>query len=123
MVAAHAAKPPCALVTAADVAAVAKAKPGKPQAQTLGLFKSCTYRAGAFTVTVQSRQVDHGTFVKSAKANPGPVKQVNANEFSVGGGTVLLVWKHGTSVTVLVLGAAQPLAAEQALANRALARL
>jgi hypothetical protein len=116
-------KPPCALVTAADVAAVAKAKPARGQAETLGLFRSCTYHAGSTTVTIQSRQIDHATFVKSAKANPGPVKQLSANEFSVGGGTVLLVWKRGTAVTLLVLGPAQPLAAEKTLAQRALARL
>ena len=118
-----AAPPPCALVTRADVALVAKATPGPGQAQTLGLFKSCTYHVGSTTVTIQSRQIDHATFVKSAKANPGPVKQLNANAFSVGGGTVLLVWKRGTSVTLLVLGVAQPLAAEKTLAARALAKL
>src|SRR5947209_1965942 len=119
-----AAPPPCALVTAADVKATVGAAPGTPQAQTLGLFKSCTYRAGSATVTFQTRQIDRGTFVKSAKANPGPVKPVaipGATAFSAAGPT-LLVWKHGTAVTVLVLGG-KALAAEKQLAARALARL
>jgi hypothetical protein len=120
-----AAPPPCALVTAADVRAAVGATPGKPQAQTLGLFRSCTYRAGSATVTIQTRQVDKATFVKSAKANPGPVKSVSlpgATAFSAAGPT-LLVWKHGTAVTVLVFGAGSALAAERQLALRALAKL
>jgi hypothetical protein len=120
------AKGPCALVTPADVKAVLATQPPAAKAQTLGLYQSCTYRAGGKTVTVQTRQIDRATFVKSAKANPGPVKAVaipGATAYSAAGGFTLLVWKHGTAVTVLVLGATPPLTAEKALALRALAKL
>ncbi len=119
------AKSPCALVTPVDVKAVVGAKPAPAKAQALGLYESCTYSAGGKTVTVQTRQIDKGTFVKSAKANPGPVKPVaiaGATAYSAAGGFTLLVWKHGTAVTVLVLGVSPPLAAEKQLALRALAR-
>ena len=116
---------PCALVTPATVRAALGARPAAAHVQTLGLFQSCTYRAGAATVTIQTRQIDKGTFVKSAKANPGPVKPValpGATAFSAAGPT-LLVWKHGTAVTVLVFGGGPGLAAEKQLALRALAKL
>jgi hypothetical protein len=119
------AKSPCALVTPADVKAVVGAKPPTAKAQTLGLFRSCTYSAGGATVTIQTRQIDKATFVKSAKANPGPVKAVavaGATAFSAAGPT-LLVWRHGTAVTVLVFGGGKGLTAEKQLAARALARL
>ena len=116
---------PCALVRPADVLAAVGTKPPAAKVQTLGLFKSCTYRAGSATVTIQTRQIGKATFVKSAKANPGPVKAVSlpgATAFSAAGPT-LLVWKQGTAVTVLVFGGGPGLAAEKKLALRALARL
>ena len=119
-------KSPCALVTPADVKAALGTQPPAAKAQTLGLYQSCTYRAGGKTVTIQTRQIDRATFVKSAKSNPGPVKAVTipgATAYSAAGGFTLLVWKHGTAVTVLVLGATPPLTAEKALALRALAKL
>jgi hypothetical protein len=45
-----------------------------------------------------------------------------ATAFSAAGPT-LLIWKHGTAVTVLVFGTPQSLALEKKLAARALARL
>ncbi len=121
------AKSPCALVTAADAKRALGAAVGRPKLQTLGLYRSCTYssKAGG-SVTVQTRQIDRATFVRSAKANPGPVKLIGGLgglAFSAGAGSTLLVWKHGTAVTLLVLGTPSPLASERKLAAKALARL
>jgi hypothetical protein len=121
------AKSPCALVTAIDAKRALGAAVGKPKAQTLGLFQSCTYATPTGkVVTVQTRRIDRATFVKSAKANPAPVKPVaglGGIAFSAAGGSTLLVWKHGTAVTLLILGTPSPLASEKQLAKKALARL
>ncbi|HKB94012.1 MAG TPA: hypothetical protein VKC62_07255 [Gaiellaceae bacterium] len=117
---------PCKLVTAPDAAAVLGGPVGKPKAQALGLYKSCTYTRGGATVTVQTRPLAKADFVKSAKANPKPVVAVpglGAPAYFAGG-FVLLAWRHGTEATFTVFGAAgKPLVAEKALAKRALARL
>ena len=125
--AAVAAKSPCSLVTAADAKAALGTAVKRPKLQNLGLFASCFYAtSSAASVTVQSRAIDRATFVKSAKANPGPVKAVaglGGTAFSAAAGSTLLVWKNGTAVTILVLGTANPLASEETLAKKALARL
>ena len=62
---------PCVLVTSADAAKVIGGKPvAKPQ--TLGLYKSCTYKTGRKTITVLFRKLAKADFEKSAKKNPPP---------------------------------------------------
>jgi hypothetical protein len=117
---------PCKAVTAADAAAALGGPVGKPKAQALGLYQSCTYARGGATVTVQMRPLSKSDFVRSAKANPKPVVAVPGLGVPAyfAGGFVLLVWKHGTEATFTVFGtAAKPLAAEKALAKKALARI
>ena len=118
---------PCRLVTQADAHAVLEAtvKPGK--LQSLGLFQSCTYTTAKFmTLTVQTRSMSRADFVKSAKANPGPVKPVGgigAVAYSAGGGVTLLVWRRGSEATFSIYGAGPALAREITLAKRVVPRL
>jgi hypothetical protein len=117
---------PCALVTADDAgkALGIKVGPGKPR--TLGLFKACTYVKGRKTLTVLVRQIDKGTFEKSAKKNPPPVfpiPGIGDEAFSAGGGSALLVWKKGTEVTFSFAGVSPVVQAQKDVANAALKRL
>lgn len=119
---------PCRLVTAADVKAVLGTAVGRGKLQTLGLYESCTYTAKSIlSVTVQTRPLTKADFVKSAKANPPPVKMVSglrAPAYFAGGAT-LLVWRRGNEATVSLFGSGlgSPLARELELAKRALARM
>jgi len=118
---------PCKIVGAADASATLGGPVGKPKAQTLGLYQSCTYSHGTATLTVQTRAVSRADFVKSAKANPPPVKPVSgigagAIAYSAAGFT-LLVWRNGTEATFTVVGAGNGLAAEKTLAKRVAARI
>ena len=117
---------PCKIVGATDASATLGGPVGKPKAQTLGLYQSCTYSHGTATLTVQTRAVSRADFVKSAKANPKPI----VPEPSLGvpayyvANFILLVWKNGTEATFSIAGASgSPLAAETALAKKALAKL
>jgi hypothetical protein len=63
--------------------------------------------------------------VKSAKANPPPVKAIagiGAPAYFAGGFT-LLVWRGGNEATFTVFGTGPPLTREVALAKRVLHRL
>jgi hypothetical protein len=63
--------------------------------------------------------------VKSAKANPGPVRAVaglGAPAYFAGRVT-LLVWRGGNEATFSVFGVGSPLASEVKLAKRALPRM
>jgi hypothetical protein len=117
---------PCKIVTAADAAAVLGGPVGKPKAEALGLYQSCTYLRGTRALTVQTRPIGQADFVRSAKANPKPIVSVP------GLGTpayfvanfVLLVWRHGREVTFSISGTSgSPLAAEKALAKKVLGRI
>ena len=111
---------PCKLVTAADAKAVLGAAPGKPKLQDAGLYQSCTYVAGNLTLTVLMRQLTKSMFVKSAKANPGPVVSIagiGESAYSVSGGSGLLVWKNGTEATFAIFGDGKGLKLEEQLAR------
>jgi hypothetical protein len=118
---------PCKLVTRADAHAVLGASVQPGTLQTLGLYGSCTYRTAKFvTLTVQTRSMSRGDFVRSAKANPGPVKAVGgigALAYSAGGGVTLLVWRKGSEATFSIYGAGPALAREITLAKRVVSRL
>src|SRR5438105_2832635 len=93
---------PCVLVTATDAGKALGVKVGAGKAQTLGLYKACSYTKGRKTLTVLVRQIDKVTFEKSARKNPPPVfpiPGIGDEAFSAGGGAALLVWKKGTEVT------------------------
>lgn len=117
---------PCKLVTATDAKAVLGTPVGRGKLQSLGLYQSCTYRTKSFiTVTVQTRPLSKTDFVKSAKANPAPVKAVTgigAPAYYVGGAT-LLVWRGGNEATFSVFGGGPGLAREVKLAKRVVRRL
>jgi hypothetical protein len=117
---------PCKLVTAADASAALGGAVGKPKAQTLGLYQSCTYAHAMAILTVQTRPLSKGDFVRSAKANPPPVVAVSgigagAIAYSAAGYT-LLVWRDGTEATFTITGGGG-VAAEKALAKKVVGRL
>ena len=118
---------PCSVVTRADATAVLGAGIKDGKLQTLGLYKSCTYTTAKFaTLTVQTRSIPRADFVRSAKANPGPVKPVagvGALAYSAGGGVTLLVWRKGTEATFSIYGAGPALPREITLAKRVVSRL
>jgi hypothetical protein len=113
---------PCKLVGAADASGALGGAVGKPKAQALGLYQSCTYTHGRATLTVQTRAISRSDFVKSAKANPPPVKPVSG----IGAGAIaysaaaftLLVWRNGTEATFTVIGVPNGVAVETALAKK-----
>lgn len=118
---------PCKLVGAANASAALGGAVGKPKAQTLGLYQSCTYTHGRATLTVQTRAISRSDFVKSAKANPPPVKPVSG----IGAGAIaysaaafsLLVWRNGTEATFTVIGVPNGVAVETALAKKVVSRI
>jgi len=118
---------PCKVVTPADATKVLGVKVGAGKAQTLGLYESCFYSAGTKSLTVQTRQIDKADFVKSAKANPGPVAPLagvgaGASAYTAAGGLSVLAWKNGNEVTFLYIGVTPPAAQKAALAKTALGR-
>jgi hypothetical protein len=117
---------PCKLVTAMDARAVLGSAVGRGKLQSLGLYQSCTYTTKSFvTVTVQTRTLSKADFVKSAKANPPPVKAVagvGAPAYYAGGAT-LLVWRGGNEATFSVFGGGPGLAREVTLAKRVVRRI
>jgi len=117
---------PCKLVTATDVKAVLGTPVARGKLQSLGLYQSCTYTTKSLvTVTVQTRTLSKADFVKSAKANPPPVKAVagvGAPAYYAGGAT-LLVWRRGNEATFSIFGGGPGLAREVKLAKRVVKRL
>jgi hypothetical protein len=98
---------PCTLVSADDAGKALGGTAGKGKAQTLGLYRACTYKRGRRTLTVLVRTIAKPTFEKSAKKNPPPVfpiPGVGDEAFSAGGGSTLLVWQKGTEVTFTFIG-------------------
>jgi hypothetical protein len=117
---------PCLLVTTDDAAKVLGGKVGAGKAQTLGLYKSCFYKRGTKTLTVQTRLIAKAAFEKSAKKNPPPVfpiPGIGQEAFSVGGGAALLVWQKGTELTFLFVGVNPFVQTQKDLASAALKRL
>jgi hypothetical protein len=117
---------PCVLVTSADAATVLGGKVVAGKVQTLGLYKSCTYRSGRKTLTVQTRQIAKTDFEKSARKNPPPVfpiPGIGQEAFSVGGGVALLVWQKGTELTFTYVGLNPVVKTQTDLAGAALKRL
>ena len=117
---------PCTLVTADDAGKALGATVGKGKAQTLGLYKACTYTKGRKTLTVLVRQIDKATFEKSAKKNPPPVfpiPGIGDEAFSAGGGSALLVWKKGTELAFTFIGVSPVVQTQKDVANAALKRL
>src|SRR4051812_48432062 len=117
---------PCTLVTADDAGKALGVKVAKGAAKTLGLYKACTYTKGRRKLTVLVRQIDKGTFEKSAKKNPPPVfpiPGIGDAAFSAGGGAALLVWKNGTEVTFTFVGVSPVVQTQKDVANAALKRL
>jgi hypothetical protein len=120
-------KNPCKLVTVADAKhALSVATVSPTTAQKVGLYESCTYITKVGTLVVQARLLNRSDFDKSAKANPGPVAHVSgigSDAYTVKGGFGLLVWKNGTSVTLLVIGPKNAAVAEKALGKVVAGRL
>ena len=116
---------PCVLVTSADAAKVIGGKPAA-KAQTLGLFKACTYKSGRKTITVLFRKIAKADFEKSAKKNRPPVfpiPGVGDEAFSAGGGSALLVWLKGSELTFTFIGINPVVKTQTDLASAALKKL
>jgi hypothetical protein len=118
---------PCVLVTTNDASTALGTKTGKGKAQTLGLFKACTYKGGRRTLTVLVRTLaSKASFEKSAKANPGPVFKlpgIGDDAFSAGAGSTLLVWKKGVEISFTFVGTSPFVQTQKDLASAAIARL
>jgi len=118
---------PCVLVNSNDATTALGSKAGKGKAQTLGLYKACTYTSGKKTLTVLVRSIaTKAAFEKSAKANPGPVLQlpgIGDDAFSAAAGSTLLVWKSGIEITFTFVGTSPVVQTQKDLATAAIARL
>ena len=117
---------PCVLVTSSDAAKVIGGKPATAKVQTLGLYKSCTYKNGRKTITVLFRKMTKADFEKSAKKNPPPVfpiPGVGDEAFSAGGGAALLVWQKGSELTFTFTGVNPFVQTQKDVAGAALKRL
>jgi hypothetical protein len=117
---------PCVLVTSTDAGKALGGKASKGKAQTLGLYKACTYTSGRKTLTVLVRQIAKADFEKSARKNPPPVfpiPGVGDEAFSAGGGSALLVWKKGTEITFTFIGVNPVVQTQKDVAKAALDRL
>jgi hypothetical protein len=117
---------PCKLVSAADVKASLGAAVGKPALVAAGRYQSCIYGSSSKRLVVLSRRLSKPDFMRSAKANPGPVVAVagiGSSAYSTGGGASLLVWKNGTEVSFSIVGIHAPLHAEEQLAKKAVTKL
>jgi hypothetical protein len=118
---------PCLLVTKNDASTALGTKTGTGKAQTLGLYKSCTYKGGRRTLTILVRTIaTKALFEKSAKANPGPVFKlpgIGDDAFSAGAGSALLVWKKGVEITFGFIGTSPVVQTQKDLATAAIARL
>ncbi len=117
---------PCVLITTLDASTALGGTPPKAKSKTVGLFRSCTYTVKKKTMTVQTRKLaSQSAFDKGAKATKGvvfPIQGIGADAWSANG-TVLLVWKNGTEITMSFAGVEPFVATQQALAKTALGRL
>jgi hypothetical protein len=118
---------PCLLVTSDDAGKALGGKAGKGKAQTLGLYKACTYQSGRKSLTVMIRQIQNKSdFDKSAKKNPPPVFQlpgIGDDAYSAGAGSTLLVWKKGNELVFTFVGVSPVVQTQKDLANAAMKRL
>jgi hypothetical protein len=118
---------PCTLVNTSDASTALSAKTGQGKAQTVGLYKACTYTSGKRKLTVLVRALaSKAAFDKSAKKNPGPVIQlpgIGDDAYSAGAGTTLLVWKKGIELTFTFSGTNPVVQTQKDLADAAIARL
>ena len=117
---------PCALITTTDASTALGATPPKARAKLVKGTRSCTYTVKKKSMTVQTRRVpSQAAFDRSAKATKGvvfPMQGVGAPAYSVDG-TTILVWQHGTQVTITFAGVQPFVATQQALAKTAVGRL
>jgi len=118
---------PCKLVTLADARATLGVFVGKPRAETIGFYDSCSYSYRTSFLPVQTRAISKAAFVKSAKLSARPVVAVSGLGVGVtaysAAATVLLVWRHGTEATFLVTGPGKSLADAKKLAKKVVSRL
>jgi len=113
-------------VTASDAKSALGVTFAAGKLQAVGLYQSCRYSNGTRSLTVLERQLSRSDFDKSAKKNPGPVVHITgigSDAYSVGGASTLLLWKHGTELTLLATGVGNPLKAEKTLGKAAAGRL
>jgi len=117
---------PCKLVTPNDAKHALGVSVAAGKLQTVGLYQSCRYANGTRSLGVLERQLGRSNFDRSAKQNPGPVVHltgIGSDAYSAGGGTTLLVWKHGTELTLLATGVNDPVKVEKTAAKSAANRL
>jgi hypothetical protein len=117
---------PCVLITTSDAATALGGTPARAKTKIVGLVRSCTYTVKKKAMTVQTRKfASQSAFDKSAKATKGivfPIQGIGADAWSANG-TLLLVWKNGTEITMTFVGVEPFVATQQSLAKTALGRL
>jgi hypothetical protein len=125
---AFAAKPadPCVLITNVDASTALGGNPPKAAPKTVTTTRVCTYKVGKKTMTVQSQKVaTKAAFDKSAKAIKGivvPMLGTGADSYSANG-TMILLWKNGTAVTITFAGLQPFVSVQQSLVKTAAGRL
>jgi hypothetical protein len=125
---ASAAKPPdpCVLITTVDASTALGANPPAAKPKTVATTRTCTYKVGKKTMTVQTQKVaTKAAFDKSAKAIKGivvPMLGTGADSYSANG-TTILVWKNGTAVTIAFVGLQPFVSVQQSLVKAAAGRL
>ena len=117
---------PCVLVTTVDASTALNANPPKVRPKTVGTTRTCTYKVGKKTMTVQTQKVaTKGAFDKSAKATKGivvPMLGTGADAYSANG-TTILAWKDGTGVTIAFSGFEPFVSVQQSLVKTVTGRL
>ncbi len=114
------------MITTIDASTALGKSPPAAKPKTVGTTRTCTYKVGKKTMTVQTQKVaTKGAFDKSAKATKGivvPMLGTGTDAYSANGTTILL-WKNGTAVTIAFVGTEPFVAVQQALAKSAAGRL
>jgi hypothetical protein len=117
---------PCVVITTVDASTALGANPPKARAKTVGTARTCTYKVGKKTMTVQTQKVaTKHAFDKSAKAIQGvvvPMLGTGADAYSANGTTILL-WSNGTAVTISFAGLQPFVSVQQSLVKTAAGRL
>jgi hypothetical protein len=117
---------PCVVITTVDASTALGANPPAAKPKTLGTTRTCTYKVGKKTMTVQTQKVaTKGAFDKSTKAIKGivvPMLGTGADSYSANGTTILL-WKNGTAVMISFIGLQPFVSVQQSLVKAAAGRL
>ena len=117
---------PCVLITTVDASTALGSNPPAAKPKTVGTTRTCTYKVGKKTMTVQTQKVaTKQAFDKTAKATKGvvvPMLGTGADAYSANG-TTILMWNNGTAVTMTFVGLQPFVSVQQSLVKAAAGRL